>query len=189
MSTNIEIKASVPDLASTRAKAGSLASGPAEIIDQTDTFFVVSQGRLKVRTFADGSGELIAYERADDQGPKQSTYTRVECRDATALSAALARVLPVRGIVVKRREVFLSGRTRIHLDVVENLGSFVELEVVLAADESPENGQQEARDLIASLQIPATALVPEAYIDLLERQAASRPSAGSGGSIVPGKER
>jgi predicted adenylyl cyclase CyaB len=172
MSTNIEIKARVPDLASIRAKAASLASGPAEIIDQTDTFFVVARGRLKVRAFADGSGELIAYERADDQGSKQSTYTRVECRDATALSEALARVLPLRGVVVKRRELFLVGRTRIHLDVVENLGCFVELEVVLALDESPERGHQEARELVTSLQISEAALVAEAYIDLLERHAA-----------------
>ncbi len=172
MSRNIEIKARVANLESIRARAAALASGPAQIIDQTDTFFVVARGRLKVRAFADGSGELIAYERADEQGPKQSAYTRVECRDATALSEALARVLPRRGVVVKRRELFLVGRTRIHLDVVENLGCFVELEVVLAADESSERGHQEARDLIASLQIPETALVAEAYIDLLERQPA-----------------
>jgi adenylate cyclase class IV len=159
------------------------------VIDQIDTFFVATRGRLKVRAFADGAGELIAYERSDERGPKQSTYSRVECHDATALSEALARALPVRGVVVKRREVFLAGRTRIHLDVVEDLGSFVELEVVLGADESPEHGHQEARDLMTSLQIPATALVPEAYIDLLERQAARRPSAGSGGSIIPGQER
>jgi predicted adenylyl cyclase CyaB len=172
MSRNIEIKARVANLEPIRARAAALASGPAQVIDQTDTFFVVARGRLKVRAFADGSGELIAYERADEQGPKQSAYTRVECRDATALSEALARVLPRRGVVVKRRELFLVGRTRIHLDVVENLGCFVELEVVLAADESSERGQKEARDLIASLQIPETALVAEAYIDLLERQPA-----------------
>jgi adenylate cyclase class IV len=176
MSRNIEIKARVDDVASIRARAAALASGPAEIIDQTDTFFVVSRGRLKVRAFADGSGELIAYERADTPGPKPSTYTRVECRDASALSEALAGVLPVRGVVVKRRELFLVGRTRIHLDQVEALGSFVELEVVLAADESPENGRQEALELLASLQISETTLVAEAYIDLLERQAASVPA-------------
>lgn len=168
---NIEIKARVADLSSIRARAASLASGPAQVIDQVDTFFVPARGRLKVRAFADGSGELIAYERPDGQGPKQSAYTRVECRDAAALSAALARVLPLRGVVVKRRELFLAGRTRIHLDVVENLGCFVELEVVLGADESPERGHQEARDLIASLQIPDTAFVAEAYIDLLELHA------------------
>jgi adenylate cyclase class IV len=90
MARNIEIKARVPDLATFRAKAASLASGPKQIINQTDTFFVVSRGRLKVRAFSDGSGELISYERADQQGPKESVYTRVACEDARAISHALS---------------------------------------------------------------------------------------------------
>lgn len=170
MSRNIEIKARVADLSVVRARAASLSSGAPQLIQQRDTFFDVARGRLKVRAFADGSGELIAYERANQRGPKESTYTRAECRDAAALCEALARVLPVRGVVVKRREVFFAGRTRIHLDAVENLGSFIELEVVLGEGESPEAGQQEAHVLLESLTIPKTDLVPDAYIDLLERQ-------------------
>jgi predicted adenylyl cyclase CyaB len=80
----------------------------------------------------------------------------------------MACVLPVRGVVVKHREVFLVGRTRIHLDRVENLGSFVELEVVLADGESLEAGRDEARELLTLLAIPEGDLVPDAYIDLLE---------------------
>ncbi len=171
MARNIEIKARVPDLATFRAKAASLASGPKQIINQTDAFFVVSRGRLKVRAFSDGSGELISYERADQQGPKESVYTRVACEDARAISHALSTVLSVRGIVEKEREVFLVGRTRVHLDRVENLGCFVELEVVLAPGEPTEQGHREAHNLLRSLQIPEQALVAEAYIDLLEKAA------------------
>jgi len=171
MARNIEIKARIPDLATIRAKAAALASGPMEIIDQIDTFFVVSQGRLKVRAFSDGSGELISYERTNQQGPKESVYTRVACEDARMLSQALSSVLFVRGIVAKRREVLLIGRTRVHLDRVEDLGCFVELEVVLAAGESVEQGHREAHELLRSLEIPERALVAEAYIDLLEKAA------------------
>jgi predicted adenylyl cyclase CyaB len=166
---NVEIKARVTDLAAIRAKAASLAAGPAQIIDQTDTFFVVSRGRLKVRVFADGTGELIAYERADEQGPRQSTYMRAECRDGRMLSEGLAQVLPLRGVVIKRRELYLAGRTRIHLDCVQGLGNFVELEVVLAEDEPAERGREEARRLLESLGIPESALLAHAYIDLLEQ--------------------
>jgi predicted adenylyl cyclase CyaB len=169
MARNIEIKARVPDLAAFRARVASLASGSKQIINQTDTFFVVSRGRLKVRVFSDGSGELISYERADQQGPKESVYRRVACEDARALSQALSSVLSVRGIVAKQREVFLVGRTRVHLDRVENLGCFVELEVVLAAGEPAEQGHREAHDLLRSLEISERALVAEAYIDLLEK--------------------
>jgi len=169
MPRNVEIKARVPDLAAVRTRAVSLVSIPAELVSQVDTFFAVPRGRLKLREFADGAGELIVYERADRNGPKESDYVRVGCADPQALREALARALPVRGQVRKRREVFFAGRTRIHLDQVEGLGSFVELEVVLRAGESVEDGEREARDLMQKLAIPDGALVAAAYIDLLAK--------------------
>jgi predicted adenylyl cyclase CyaB len=168
---NVEIKAQLADPAAVRRKAAAIASGPAELIAQTDTFFVVPAGRLKIREFSDGSGEMIAYERADRSGPKESVYSIVRCADAQALSATLARALPVRGRVVKRREVFLVGRTRVHLDEVEHLGAFVELEVVLRDDEPADAGEREAHALMEALGISQSALVPDAYVDLLERAA------------------
>ena len=129
MARNIEIKARISNPDSIRAKARSLSSRPSEILEQTDTFFMVPRGRLKVRAFSDGSGELIVYERPDHRGPKESTYLRCACLNARLLVEALSRVLSIRGVVVKRREVFFIGRTRVHLDEVEDLGFFVELEV------------------------------------------------------------
>ena len=174
MARNVEIKARIADLDPIRTRVASLASGASQTTEQTDTFFVVSKGRLKVRAFADGSGELIAYERSNQPGPKESVYKRVTCQDARVLAQALGRVLPVRGTVSKHREVFLIGRTRVHLDSVRNLGSFVELEVVLAPDEPVEAGHREARNLLASLAIPEQALVADAYIDLLENPRTQR---------------
>lgn len=174
MAKNIEIKARAPDLAAIRSKAASLAAGPSQSIEQTDLFFVVPRGRLKVRKFADGTGELISYERADQPEPKESDYTRVACPDAEALGRALGRVLPGRGTVVKRREVLLVGRTRIHLDQVEQLGTFVELEVILAEGERPEDAFREAHALLRALGIAESTLIAGAYIDLLEQQQTTR---------------
>lgn len=171
MARNVEIKARVAGLDAIRARAASLASGPGEVVHQTDTFFVVPQGRLKIREFADGSGELISYERPDEPGPKLSAYSRVACRDARELVSALSRVLPVRGTVVKRREVFLVGRTRVHLDQVERLGAFVELEVVMGDGDPVEGADREARDLLEALAIPPATLVTGAYVDLLDEAA------------------
>lgn len=169
MARNIEIKARISGSDNIRTKALSLASGPSEILNQIDTFFTVPEGRLKVREFSDGSGELISYHRANQVGPKPSVYTRYACQNPKALSDALRRVLPVRGAVVKRREVFLVGRTRVHLDEVERLGSFVELEVVLGDGESLEQGRRAASELLRALDIEEAGLIAEAYIDLLER--------------------
>jgi len=177
MARNVEIKAQVSGLDAIRARAASLALNPAEILQQTDTFFVVSRGRLKVREFSDGTGELISYERPDDRDPKESVYERYPCRNARALVQTLGKALPVRGTVVKRREVFLVGRTRIHLDQVQSLGAFVELEVVLSDGEPAEHGKHVARDLFRKLDIPETGLLAQAYIDLLEASAHVLPSA------------
>ena len=169
MARNVEIKARVPDLDAVRRLASAIAPRPPELIAQVDTFFVVPAGRLKVREFANGSGELIAYDRADQAGPKAASYAVASCADAKALCAALSQVLPVRGRVVKRRELFLVGRTRVHLDEVERLGSFVELEVVLRDGEPVEDGETEAFELMRRLQIAPEYLVSTAYIDLLEQ--------------------
>ena len=167
MGRNVEIKARVADLAAIRRTAQGLSSAPSDILEQTDTFFVVPRGRLKVREFADGSGELIFYDRPNQSGPKESVYTRFPCQRAKCLAEILGEVLPVRGTIVKRREMFLVGRTRIHLDEVEGLGLFVELEVVLAEGETVKHGTEVADLLLQVLGIPETALIPIAYIDLL----------------------
>jgi len=168
MPANIEIKARVAHPAALRAAAEALAGAPPRVIRQTDTFFQVARGRLKVRAFADGSGELISYDRPDDAGPKTSRYGIAACADAAALRDALAAALDVRGVVRKKRLLLLAGRTRIHLDEVEGLGSFLELEVVLAEGDDRAAGEREAADLMARLGVTSDDLVSGAYIDLLE---------------------
>jgi predicted adenylyl cyclase CyaB len=168
MARNIEIKARIADLGPIRQRAATLTSEPTEVFEQTDTFFVVPRGRLKVRAFADGSGELISYERADQHGPRQSVYSRVPSQDAAALCDALSRVLSIRGRVEKHREVIMVGRARIHLDRVARLGSFLEIEVVMADGEPDEAGRREAEELLRALEIPSATLLAHAYIDLIE---------------------
>jgi adenylate cyclase class IV len=173
MARNVEIKARVADLDALRARVAHRAVEPPALLEQTDTFFVVPSGRLKLRQLGDGAGELIFYERPDRPGPKASSYTRVACPDAAALGVVLGQALGVRGVVDKRREVFRLGRARIHLDDVRGLGSFLEIEVVLADGEAVEDGEREAEALLADLHVPAAALLGPAYIDLLDR--ARRP--------------
>ena len=170
---NVEIKARVADPATLRTRVARAATAPPVIIGQRDTFFAVARGRLKLRRFDDGSGELIFYERADTTGPTTSIYSRSACPDATGMEAVLARALGVRGVVEKRRELFMIGRTRVHLDDVRGLGHFVELEVVLDPSEPAADGEREAHALLATLGVPAPALLAPAYIDLLERERAT----------------
>ena len=167
-SRNVEIKARARDPEKQARLAEQLASGPAERLVQEDTFFVVPSGRLKLRVFAAGAGELIQYERRDAKLPSESRYLCVPTPDPEALRAALTRALGVRAVVRKTRTVHLAGRTRIHLDRVEGLGEFIELEVVLAPGEDTSQGVAVARELMALLEIEEDDLVEAAYVDLQE---------------------
>jgi predicted adenylyl cyclase CyaB len=165
---NVEIKIRLDDLAATLAAAVELAGAPAEEIRQHDTFYAAARGRLKLRRFADGSGELIAYDRPDRPGPKTSRYRLFRTDDAAGLAAVLAAALEPLGDVIKVRQLVLVGRTRIHLDRVEGLGDFLELEVVLDVGEDPAAGETEAAHLLGALGLTAAERVSGAYLDLLQ---------------------
>ena len=167
MARNIEIKARIESVAILGERAAAFADeGPIEI-EQDDTFFRCDAGRLKLRTFANGEGELIFYRRSDQQGPKESFYVRTPTAAPDSLREALTLAYGQAGRVRKRRTLFLAGRTRIHLDVVENLGHFLELEVVLRENELTEAGVLEAEELIQRLGVNPSHLIDRAYVDLL----------------------
>src|ERR1700674_3956878 len=143
MSRNIEIKARIESAAAWSAKIAALAgAGPVDIA-QDDTFFRCDTARLKLRAFSDGTGELIYYRRADEYGPKESFYLRSPTSAPDSLRECLTLAYGQAGRVRKHRKLFLVGRTRVHLDEVEGLGHFLELEVVLADDEPTEAGVRE----------------------------------------------
>lgn len=167
MARNIEIKARLADIDATLALARPLADGEPQLIAQDDTFFNAARGRLKLRAFADGRGELIYYERPDQAGPKTSFYVLSPTASPDTLREALTLAHGQIGRVRKLRTLLLAGRTRIHLDRVEGLGDFMELEVVLADDEPMQDGVAEAHALMARLGIAADQLIDVAYLDLL----------------------
>jgi predicted adenylyl cyclase CyaB len=167
MPRNIEIKARVADIEALTAKVTAIADqGPIEII-QDDTFFTCAAGRLKLRTFTVGQGELIFYRRNNQTGPKESFYVRSPTAAPETMREALTLAYGQAGRVQKRRTLFLVGRTRIHLDRVSGLGNFLELEVVLDEREPVESGAREASQLIAQLGVEPSQLIEGAYVDLL----------------------
>ena len=170
MASNIEVKAHVDDFEALKARAASLSDRPLEIISQEDTFFNTKQGRLKLRVLAPDLGVLIYYERPDRDGPKRSNYHLAETRDPESLKETLTWALGVRGVVRKTRYLFMAGQTRIHLDDVEGLGHFMELEVVMHEGQSDAEGQAIAEDLMRRLGVRKDAWLKGAYMDLIERQ-------------------
>ena len=166
-SRNIEIKARDADPARTLELALGLGASDEGVIAQRDTYFTRARGRLKLREQEPGEDDLIEYLRADGTEARTSSYRRVPVGAAAELREALDAALGTLAVVAKRRRLLLLDNVRIHLDEVEELGSFIELEAVAA----PESDLAAERDQVArlreQLEIGDDALVGESYSDLL----------------------
>lgn len=168
MPSNIEIKARARDLAEIRRRAELLSDAPMELIPQEDIFFHTETGRLKLRLLEPDRGQLIYYARPDQEGPKRSEYHIYETPDPENLQRVLELAYGIRGRVKKTRYLYLVGQTRVHLDDVEGLGQFIELEVVLEPEQSDAEGQAVAEELMNRLGLERSDLLEGAYMDLLE---------------------
>ena len=180
MPSNVEIKARIVSVDALLPLARALCDDDhPQLIHQDDTFFDAPHGRLKLRVFGDGSGELIHYHRPDEDGPKLSDYVLAPVPEPESLREALARACGLLGRVRKERIMLLAGTTRIHLDRVDGLGDFLELEVVLAEGQTEAEGVAIADALMAQLQVQPSQLVRGAYLDLLRAAAATAAAAPS----------
>jgi len=178
MARNIEIKARIESVEAMRMKAAALAEhGPIEFV-QDDTFFTCERGRLKLRALSAQEGQLIFYQRANHTGPKESFFVIAPTSSPDTLREALSLAYGQAGRVRKHRTLYHVGRTREHLDQVEELGHFLELEVLLAEGEQAASGVEEAHKLMAALGIAPTQLIEGAYVDLLTPKQAEHRRAG-----------
>jgi len=165
---NIEIKARVADLAALRARAERLATGRVGLDRQVDTYFRVPGGRLKLRESSLSGGQLVPYLRPDEQGARRSDYLVVPVADAARLKSLLGGILGVHRVVRKTREILLVDNVRVHLDEVEGLGSFLELEAVFDGSAAGELREREkVFKLIRELGIEENQLVGTSYEGLL----------------------
>lgn len=175
MARNIEIKARIDSIDALLPRARALADGDAQRLEQDDQFFAVPHGRLKLRRFADGSAELIHYHRPDGTEARASDYVRAPVADPDALALALGRANGLLGRVRKQRWLLLAGQTRIHLDRVEGLGDFMELEVVLRQGQSDAEGQAIAEALMQALGMGQAERLGGSYLDHGPGRAAGAP--------------
>lgn len=166
MARNIEIKARIDSIEALLPRARAVAGGEPVLIEQDDSFFAAPHGRLKLRRFADGTAELIHYHRPDTGEARASDYVRVPAPDPDAMADALTRACGLLGRVRKQRWLLLVGATRIHLDRVEGLGDFMELEVVLRDGQGDAEGAAIAEALMHELGLAEAPRLAGAYLDL-----------------------
>ncbi len=164
---NIEIKARTSNAAGIRKY---LLENKAEYKGtdlQTDTYFNAIKGRLKLRE-GNIENNLIYYEREDKAGPKQSNFSLVAVPDAVTLKAILTASSGVKVAVVKQREIYFIGNVKFHLDTLEQLGSFVEIEASNKyAPLSVEELKTQCDFYLQAFGIAAEDLITVSYSDML----------------------
>lgn len=170
MPTNLELKAKIDDVGSSVAIACSIGARDMGMLRQRDTYFRVPRGRLKLREIEGRGAELIYYERNESGPERLSTFTITPVAEPEPLRRSLDAALGIRGVVAKTRRLFLADSTRIHLDHVEGLGSFLEFEVPVEG--SPQEAEEKLLRLQREFGIESGAGFRNSYIDLIEGKGA-----------------
>lgn len=168
MARNIELKARVADLAVVRSAALAAGARRHAVERQVDRYYTLDGGRrVKLRTIDGGAAALIEYRRPEATGVRASDYTITPVRDA---DAGLCRVPQGRPLVEvrKRREILLWDNVRIHLDSVDDLGTFLELEAVVDVDHDDARCHGQIATLMAALALTDADLIRASYAELLQ---------------------
>jgi homotetrameric cytidine deaminase len=163
---NVELKARDRDPAATLSAALAHGASDEGVLHQRDVYFAAPEGRLKLRV-QDGGAQLISYARADAASARLSSYRLVDVPDPDALIAALDASLGIVVEVVKRRRLLLWQGVRIHLDDVDGLGSWVELEAVAPAGSDLSAEHAEVAALRAILHMDDDQVVAEGYAAMI----------------------
>ena len=139
MAKNLEFKVRYESLDTLLPRLADLKATHRETIYQVDTYFHNPKGRLKLReTDEADEGWLIYYERPNELESRYSIYQLCKIPEPTALKGLLAAALSIKTIIKKQRSLWMYNNTRIHLDIVEDLGEFVELETVFQGQSETE---------------------------------------------------
>ena len=164
---NIELKARYADLDRARAVARQLGATSQGILRQTDTYFKVANGRLKLREIEGAGSELIWYHRPNDTAARSSDYTLYPIPDVSTFKPMLAGALGVWCVVRKQRDLYLWKNVRIHLDAVDQLGSFMEFEAVISETEAERDAYERLADLADQFGIRDADRIADSYSNLL----------------------
>jgi predicted adenylyl cyclase CyaB len=162
---NLEFKARLEDPKAALVRARAIGAELWGDLRQTDTYFNVPYGRLKLRETAGLQAELIAYQRDENGENRPSDYEIARTPDPAALREVLSRSLGVLVVVRKRRTLVTLDTTRIHLDNVEHLGSFLEIEVPVGEEEAAARAR--FHSLLTGLGYAPEDGIRTSYLDLM----------------------
>ncbi len=135
--------------------------------EQTDIYFNVTNGRLKLRE-GNIENNLIYYHRIDQAGPKSSIFNLVKIEDAKGLKEVLTKACGIKMIVKKRREIYYIDNVKFHIDEVPELGSFIEIEAGnILADKTEAELSEQCNFYLKEFKVQEEDLISNSYSDML----------------------
>ena len=165
MPQNLEIKARLRSFDSALAACRRIKAIRKGVLKQTDTYFHLDRGRLKLREIDGKKFELIYYTRPTRKGSRYSKYVIIPLKEPKAMRSLLSSLLGVARVVTKSRILFLYKNARIHLDSVQGLGTFIEFEVLVKRGKRQARGLMEF--LVLEFGLDNRSRVAGSYVDLL----------------------
>lgn len=164
MNKNFEIKIKLENAGHITSIRKSLKNYKPSVEKQTDIYYKVSKGRLKLRIINDKEGSLILYYRAEAKGKRISNYIISKTRDYTELDSILTKQFGVLVRVTKSREIYIHKNVRVHLDTVKGLGKFLEIEIIY---KDLNSARKQMKGLITLLDLDEKKFIKNSYSDLL----------------------
>ena len=163
MAKNLEIKLSLDSHEDVKAILIENKCKRSGVLNQKDTYYEWKKGLLKLRS-VNGVYEFIKYNRDESGADRWSDYTILNISDETA-ETFFKEVLEVETIVMKKRELYLYKNTRIHLDEVDKLGYFLELETVVTGN--LDEAKQEFGEVMNLLKLDKSQQILASYRNLM----------------------
>jgi len=165
LNKNLEIKIKLENASHINSIRNSLNKLSRSAEKQTDIYYKVKNGRLKLRIINDKEGSLILYNRAENKGKRISHYTISKTKDFMELDFILSRQFEILVKVYKLREIFISDNIRVHLDKVSGLGNYLEIEIIYS---DLKEANKQMADLISRLSLDEKKFIKNSYSDLLK---------------------
>lgn len=163
---NLEIKVEINSLENIKKELSfAIYQG---LLHQKDTYYLLGARRLKMRE-QEKIHEIIYYVRINKKSSRQSTYFRVVIPSylLSFFKMVLNSVFKVKTVVIKERELYLYKNTRVHLDTVENLGYYLELETVINSKEKEDFSLHQHDEVKELLNLQKYKIVEYSYSDIL----------------------
>lgn len=164
MALNLEIKIKTASNEELVNKINENGGNFIKLLRQKDIYYKFSKGLLKLRKVNE-EYELIKYNRNEEKGERWSDYSLLFLKGEN-VEEYLHDLFQIETVVEKERKLYLYNNTRIHLDDVTKLGTFLELETVLK-DITKDEAIEEFDNVVRFLNLDISSQLKMSYRDLM----------------------